>query len=73
MPQPDNERNFLKRIVSHGVRSRMRWGHRAQRSAARLGRDPATRGASFADVRLYIRCVSSQVSMSFLTWSFAIP
>ena len=69
MPQPDNERNFLKRIVSHGVRSRMRWGHRAQRSAARLGRDPATRGASFADVRLYIRCVSSQVSMSFLTWS----
>ena len=73
MPQPNNERNFLKRIVSHGVRSRMRWGHRAQRSAARLGRDPATRGASFADVRLYSRCVSSLVSMSFLTWSFAIP
>lgn len=63
MPQPDNERNFLKRIVSHGVRSRMRWGHRAQRSAARLGRDPATRGASFGCAILQPLCIEPGVNV----------
>ena len=68
--QADNERNFLKRIVSaHGVRSRSQWD---------IGRNEAPRGwvgtqrhaASHSqNVRtLHPLCID-QVSMSFLTWS----